>query len=416
MPRSLLAAAALLLATSAHAIVIRHDRDESRYLALAEGIDVVVTVGGAMGTLVDPEWVLTAAHVAESIAPGQTVSIGGREVEVADVVTHPDFALPEKHRDLGLLRLVEPVDDVVPARLYDRDDEVGRRATFVGSGKFASGETGPEKGPGSRQPRVLRAAHNVVSAVRPGWIEFVFDAPPDGEDLEGISGPGDSGGPALVGDDDGWWIVGVSAYNVGLPPCTYGTIEHYCRVSDNLPWIRGVMDGTVATDTAPRLMTYQTDEDGRTTAVRDEVVSVDVDPSSDAAVWDAVDAITSAIRANDRDAYLAAFDPEYVAKKRAEGDPLEGMFDFMQGVRTARGDIATFHPLAEKGLALPDAGEAMRPVTFHLADGTSGYLGLALDERGKVVHMSLFVQRSICGGGTGCELARGLEEVARAGR
>jgi len=63
--------------------------------------------------------------------------------------------------------------------------------------------------------------------------------------LEGISGPGDSGGPALWFDNGQPYIVGVSSHQdyrdkdiEGL----YGSYEFYARVSDYFDWINQVID------------------------------------------------------------------------------------------------------------------------------------------------------------------------------
>lgn len=67
------------------------------------------------------------------------------------------------------------------------------------------------------------------------WLEFVFCSPDDPEvtEREGISGDGDSGGPALVATPTGLSVAGVSSWqdaddpNVGF----YGVHEYYTRVS-----------------------------------------------------------------------------------------------------------------------------------------------------------------------------------------
>jgi hypothetical protein len=102
-----------------------------------------------------------------------------------------------------------------------------------------TGETGPDGEDGR-----LRGAQNTVSAApAPGWIAFEFDAPPAGDDLEGISGPGDSGGPALLERDGRQFVVGVSSSNDSgdAAPCRYGSREYYARVSYAVPWLRETM-------------------------------------------------------------------------------------------------------------------------------------------------------------------------------
>jgi hypothetical protein len=54
--------------------------------------------------------------------------------------------------------------------------------------------------PRSQEDRRLRAATNRVEKADGPFLQFRFDAPedPNVTDLEGISGPGDSGGPAYI--------------------------------------------------------------------------------------------------------------------------------------------------------------------------------------------------------------------------
>ena len=59
-----------------------------------------------------------------------------------------------------------------------------------------TGLTGPTDGDGR-----LRAATNVIDNVDGNYFLFSFSPPedPSATDLEGIGGPGDSGGPAFIG-------------------------------------------------------------------------------------------------------------------------------------------------------------------------------------------------------------------------
>lgn len=234
----------LLSSLSTQAIVIRHDRDDARYRALGARYRAVGQVGGGgEGVLIAPRWVLTAAHVAESFGPfGRHVSFGGERYEVEKVILHPEWVARgglASRRDVALLKLDRPVGGVEPVLLYAKNDEAGKVVTFVGRGYTGTGVTGPARELG----RDLRAATNKVDEVNTTSIRMVFDAPPGGTDLEGISGPGDSGGPALLEVGGKLYTLGVSSTNSGGEGehCKYGTTETYARVSTSREWIEGAV-------------------------------------------------------------------------------------------------------------------------------------------------------------------------------
>ena len=219
----------VLLAHPAAAIVTRHDRDDARYVELGARFPAAVTVlPDGSGVLIAPDWVLTAGHVARGVAKrSPRVEIDGREHEVARVFVHPKWREMGPH-DVGLLQLTSPAQRVTPAELYTADDEVGQVVTFVGRGDTGTGLTGPQTADGKK-----RGATNRVESVDDDWIFFNFDEGDDATDLEGVSGPGDSGGPALVTREGKVYTVGVSVFSDGRGkgPGRYGVREGYTRVS-----------------------------------------------------------------------------------------------------------------------------------------------------------------------------------------
>ncbi len=237
-----------LAASDASAIVIRHDRQDARYRQLGQGYPAVgsfLPQGEGVLTLIAPQWAITAAHVARDISPfTRTAVFAGREYPIERLFFHPswDGRAGYDHTDLALIRLAGPVEGIEPVVPYTGTDEVGQQVVFVGWGDTGTGQTGP-----TRADRQRRAATNVATGADRRWITFLFDEPPGGTDLEGISGPGDSGGPALLDRGTRVYLIGVSSANddmgTGAGLCEYGSTEVYARISTAAGWIESTVAG-----------------------------------------------------------------------------------------------------------------------------------------------------------------------------
>ena len=254
----------------AGAIIMRHDVNEARYFALGEAHRPLVvqlalhaSADGApllyngIGTLIAPDWVVTAAHAAEYLqqalhgAPlsDHFVYVAGRGYRVAQVVIHPGYAGPDGGaHDIALIRLAAPVQhEVTPACLYQGEDERDRIVTLAGTGYAGDGLHGPR----AHADGGLRGATVRVDAAEGNLLTWHFRPPRDPRTtpLEGISGPGDSGGPAFIQVGARTCIAGVSSaqrreVTPGQPDSGeghYGVEEVYMRVSHFRSWIEATI-------------------------------------------------------------------------------------------------------------------------------------------------------------------------------
>jgi hypothetical protein len=239
----------LYLAVPPHSdnpIVRRHDQPDSLYLQLARKYSTLAhmnlpTPQGAAdgeGTLIAARWVLTAAHVATEMTPGHLITVGASKYAVDSIIRHPDWN--DGPHDLALLRLATRVDETRPARLFRAATELNRVVVLVGYGDFGTGLSGPQG-----NDRQVRGATNRIDEATDFWLKFAFDPPggPRTTPLEGVSGPGDSGGPAFLDDVEGEILVGVSSgqsTRAAGGAGRYGVVEYYVRVSRYISWIESV--------------------------------------------------------------------------------------------------------------------------------------------------------------------------------
>ncbi len=238
----------LASAGAGFAVVGRHDVSDERLVSLGKEFSAtgrVIPDGSC--TLIAPQWAITAAHVARSIRPGTgRVAFLGREYVVKRVVMHPKGKSRRQGPggvDLALIEFKEDVADVTPTPLYRETDEEGGTAYIAGFGDIGDGKKRPVRSDGR-----CRAVTNVIHEVDADHIFMKFDPPPGGTELEGVGGPGDSGGPAYVRQDGKAYLVGVSHASMGGKPGRYGTTDIYMRVSSQLDWIDKTA-GTSAGDT-----------------------------------------------------------------------------------------------------------------------------------------------------------------------
>lgn len=298
-----IAATAILLAgflpSTTHAVIEGAVDPNSMDSPWAGVGSITIGTGTYSGTLVAPNYVLTAAHVVGSRAPGDitfNLNFGGdltHRIAADAVFVQPGYTggvgiQGTGTKDLALIRLAEPAPAGVP--IYDLfTDHLPQNAiiTMVGYGSGGTGLAGPTI---PARPDVKRLGANVAEcfAFTPG-IEscgiaaltgsgpraiyfFDFDAPaapgqPDGGRLpnEVSFAGGDSGSPAFVNVHGQWRVAGVNTFSGRLgengPIGVYGTVGGGVLLSDeNGAWVRSVMSqptsGTAVQPPVPEPRTW----------------------------------------------------------------------------------------------------------------------------------------------------------------
>lgn len=235
--RTLLVCSLMVFSLSASAIVIRHDVDDKKYLADPADFPPLATfyVDGAHGTLIKPDWIVTAAHATFCISAGSYVAVRNGYYEVESVYVHKDYQPGQSH-DIALIKLAKPALDVTPAVLYEPADEHGKITWFIGTGGTGNGLTG-QTVDNNQNGGVLRKAGNKIEYAEGPLLKFKFDRGDAALPFEGVSGGGDSGGPAYATVAGKTYLFGVSSRVEGGETGKYGVAEVYSRVSYFKPWI-----------------------------------------------------------------------------------------------------------------------------------------------------------------------------------
>ena len=229
------------LISSSGFIVIRDDVEDEAYLRSGEKYsDIICHFPMGEGTLIDSCWVLTAGHVGKDLQKDlsngllATAIIDGKEYEIEKVIVHPEFE--PIVNDVSLVKLKSNTHGRRFVRINSEKDENGREIILVGRGDVGTGITGPQQ-----WDKKTRAGTNRIDGADEKWLWFRFDEPGSKNvtSLECISGPGDSGGPALVEKDGILYLLGISSNqrNNGLERGTYGVMEYYTRVSSYQEWL-----------------------------------------------------------------------------------------------------------------------------------------------------------------------------------
>lgn len=195
------------------------------------------------GTLIAPQYVLTAGHCVEGV--GNTAGrfqLGTTSYATSQVIAHPNYNSnligDDNANDIAIYKLATPVTNVAPSQIYRSTPTVGQMLTLVGFGGGGTGTSGTDGSFGTK-----RVGTTPIDSVTPKMIRWTFD-----NNTEANTAPGDSGGPAFVTVGGASYIAGVTSggeqANAGIGDRSFDT-----RVDAFASWIDSIVGSTSTSPT-----------------------------------------------------------------------------------------------------------------------------------------------------------------------
>ncbi|MFV0530443.1 MAG: trypsin-like serine protease [Flavobacteriales bacterium] len=247
--------------------IIRHDKDIKKYIELGNKPEFdcvgrysesIESNDYAVGILISHKWVLTASHFVQDTSFWK---FGDNFYKTKRIIKHPKLKPGSEEAqwngwDMALIELDKPVLDIIPAKRYYGNEELGQTITKVGYGYIGNGIDGMDN---PRKQEKL-GGQNIIDAIGGKFEErnvstdvmvCDFDNPDNPEsnhfgspiplELEIGGSKGDSGGGIFIEENGETYLAGIvsGALNRQIK---YGSVMALARVSTANEWIDSVIE------------------------------------------------------------------------------------------------------------------------------------------------------------------------------